>query len=75
MTEESDLCVNEVAWELAKVVHLSWFFFLKGKALPCMIELDRIHKMILSIVIFLPANDPGNLTKSFSICMYIKMPF
>lgn len=40
-----------------------------------MVELDQIHKMILSIVIFLPANDPGSLTKSFSICMYIKMPF
>lgn len=33
MTEESDLRVNEIAWELAEVVHLRlfFFFFLKGK--------------------------------------------
>lgn len=32
MTEESDLCVNEITWECAEVVHLSlFFFFLKGK--------------------------------------------
>lgn len=67
MTEESDLCVNEIAWELAEVVHLRWLFFPFRKKssyfchLCCMVELDRIHKMILSVVILLPANDPGSL--------------
>lgn len=67
MTEESDLCVNEIAWELAEVVHLRVFFPERKKSfyfwhLSCVVELDQIHKLILSVVIFLPANDPGSLT-------------
>lgn len=68
MTEESDLCVNEIAWERAEVVHLSLGFFPERKKsfyfrhLSCMVKLDQTHKMILSVVIFLPANDPWSST-------------
>lgn len=66
--EEYDLCLSEIAWELAEVVHLRLFFFPDRKKgfrfwhLSCTVELDQIDKVILSVVGFLPANDPESLT-------------